>query len=149
MRNCADAVASLNRPLHGAGLKLLPVPADDAHSDCIASVLPALATTHWLFRGAEGDAYADPPARPERSILHDGAHEDLFEAERCRFFRAGLRAPGCRSMPMRRARALILGCAIGEEPSGPRRSRNRLACCRVGAGYKNNTKTDDFNQRRQ
>ncbi len=138
--NCAHEIASLIDPFDGLGLKLLPT-ADDAHSERIGSVLIAHGDSALVFRGTEGEAYADPQQRPAIEYFCEGAHETLFEAEPVPVVPSG---PRCSRLPgqadAKSTARWIRDALSGREPLPPPIT-NLLACCLYGAGY-----TDDFNQ---
>jgi anthranilate phosphoribosyltransferase len=138
--NCAHAVASLVDPFDGLGLKLLPTH-DDAQSVRIGSVLLGQGDCALLFRGAEGEAYADPQQRPAIEYFCDGRRQMLFEAEPVPVYSNGprsLRLPG--HADAKSTARWIRDALAGREPLPPPIT-NLLACCLFGAGY-----TDDFNQ---
>ena len=138
--NCAHAVASLVDPFDGAGLKLLPT-ANEAQSECIGSVVLAHGDSALLFRGAEGEAYADPQQRPAIEYFNDGGHQTLFEAEPLPVAPSGLRGSRLPGHADAKSTARWIREALsGKEPLPPPIT-NLLACCLFGAGY-----TDDFNQ---
>lgn len=138
--NCAHSVASLIDPFDGLGLKLLPA-ADDAHSERIGGVLAAHGDNALLFRGAEGEAYADPLQRPAIEYFSDGTHETLFEAEPLPTVPSTLRSSRLPEHADAKSTARWIRDALsGKEPLPPPIT-NLLACCLFGAGY-----TDDFNQ---
>ncbi|CAM9748629.1 unnamed protein product [Phaeothamnion confervicola] len=136
--NCAHAIAGLIDPFDGLGLKLMPTD-DDLQSEKVGSVLLAHGDCALLFRGAEGEAYADPLRRPAIEYFNDGAHQTLFEAE------PASALPGRSSRLPEHADAKstarwISDALSGKEPLPPPIT-NLLACCLFGTGY-----TDDFNQ---
>jgi len=138
--NCAHAVASLIDPFDGAGLKLLPT-ACDAQSECVGGVLLRHGDSALLFRGAEGEAYADPQQRPAIEYFDDGTHEMLFEAEPLPVVPSALRSSRLPEHADAKNTARWIRDALsGKEPLPPPIT-NLLACCLFGAGY-----TDDFNQ---
>ena len=138
--NCAHAVASLIDPFDGHGLKLLPT-ADDAQAGRIGSVLLGHGDSALLFRGAEGEAYADPQQRPAIEYFNGGAHETLFEAEPLPVIPSSLRSSRLPEHADAKNTARWIRDALsGKEPLPPPIT-NLLACCLFGAGY-----TDDFNQ---
>ncbi len=138
--NCAHPVGALIDPFDGMGLKLLPT-ADDAQSECIGGVLVEHGDSALLFRGAEGEAYADPQQRPAIEYFSDGAHQTLFEAEQLPSHPSGLRSSRLPGHADAKSTARWIRDALsGKEPLPPPIT-NLLACCLFGAGY-----TDDFNQ---
>jgi len=138
--NCAHEIASLVDPFDGLGLKLLPT-ADDAQSARIGSVLIGHGDSALLFRGAEGEAYADPQRRPAIEYFNDSGHQTLFEAEPLPAAPGGLRSSRLPEHADAKTTARWIRDALsGKEPLPPPIT-NLLACCLFGAGY-----TDDFNQ---
>lgn len=138
--NCAHAVANLIDPFDGLGLKLLPT-ADDTQSERFGAVLIRHGDSALLFRGAEGEAYADPQQRPAIEYFNDGTHETLFEAEPTPVVPSGLRSSRLPEHADAKSTARWIRDALsGKEPLPPPIT-NLLACCLFGAGY-----TDDFNQ---
>lgn len=138
--NCAHAVASLMDPFDGLGLKLLPAE-DDAQCDRIGSVIAAHGDNALLFRGTEGEAYADPQQRPAIEYFSDGTHETLFEAESPPILACGPRNSRLPEHADAKSTARWIGDALaGREPLPPPIT-NLLACCLFATGY-----TEDFNQ---
>lgn len=80
LRNSAHSLVKMLDPFHGDSLLL----AAATHPDYIAlmrGVLSRFGTHALLFRGCEGEPFANPKRRPAMEYLHEGLCDALFDAE--------------------------------------------------------------------
>lgn len=80
LRNSAHSLVKMLDPFRGDSLLL----AAATHPDYIAlmrGVLNRFGTRALLFRGCEGEPFANPKRRPGMEYLHDGVCDVLFDAE--------------------------------------------------------------------
>jgi anthranilate phosphoribosyltransferase len=137
--NCAHHVARLADPFGGEALKLVPV-SDDAEGESFASALTMQQEHALLFRGTEGEAYADPLQRPAITYFRPGERATLFGAEAVPAAAHGASDQAPEQAQAKRA-ARWITLALGGKVSMPPPMANLLACCLYGAGV-----AQDFHQ---
>jgi anthranilate phosphoribosyltransferase len=109
----------------------------DADLPGMADLLVALGGRALLFRGCEGEAFADPQRRPEMNFYHDGKCERICEAQAMTTL-----ASDAPPLEARACSVWIRGVLAGRV-NLPLPLRNQLAACLYAAAY-----TADLNQAR-
>jgi len=136
VRSCAHTVAKLIDPFDGAGLCVVGV----THPHYLESgrgVFLASGARGLIFRGTDGESFANPRKRPRMEYFADGRAEVLFEAEHTT-------TEGTADLPQdieaKPTAAYIRSVLAGRAPV-PLPIANQIACCLYGTGF-----AADFNQ---
>jgi anthranilate phosphoribosyltransferase len=136
LRNCAHTVVKLIDPFGSGSLCVVGV-THPHYLEAGRSVLLATGERGLIFRGTDGESFANPRKRPRIEYLTDGQAEVLFEAEHT--------APDelvevPQDIDARTTATYIRNVLEGRAPlSLP--IANQLACCFHGTGF-----AADFNQ---
>ncbi|MDR3351419.1 MAG: DNA-binding protein YbiB [Zoogloeaceae bacterium] len=80
VRSCAHSLAKLFDPFRGEGI-LLAQATHPAFLEHMRNILMTRERRAILFRGTEGEPYANPLRRPALELIRDGGCRILFEAE--------------------------------------------------------------------
>jgi len=136
LRNCAHTVAKLLDPFGGGSVGVIGV----THPRCLETgrgVFLATGERGLVFRGTDGESFANPRKRPRIEYLAEGRSEILFEAEH-----TGPDAQGDapQAIAARATAAHVRNVLAGRVPV-PLPIANQLACCLYATGF-----AADFNQ---
>ncbi|MGE5493202.1 MAG: DNA-binding protein YbiB, partial [Actinomycetota bacterium] len=80
VRNSAHSLVKMLDPFQGQGV-LMAAATHPAFIDLMRDMLTADGRRALLFRGTEGEPFANPKRRPRLEYIHDGQCDLLFEAE--------------------------------------------------------------------
>ncbi|MBS1191030.1 MAG: anthranilate phosphoribosyltransferase [Rhodocyclaceae bacterium] len=80
LRNSAHSLVKMLDPFPGNGV-LMATATHPAFIDLMRDMLTVDGTRSLLFRGTEGEPFANPKRRPRLEYIHDGQCDTLFEAE--------------------------------------------------------------------
>jgi len=136
LRNSAHSLVKMLDPFQGEAV-LMAAATHPAFLDLMRDVILAEGRRSLLFRGTEGEPFANPKRRPRLEYLCDGQSQILFEAEH----------DSLRSLPSLPEEADAPSTAqwirrlLDEHLPLPSPLANQLACCLYACGY-----AADFNQ---
>lgn len=136
LRNSAHSLVKMLDPFKGGGLLLAAATHPD-YLDMMRDVLASLGVHALLFRGTEGEPFANPKRRPRLEYLHDTSCDILFEAEHDSLKALPHLPEGCDAKSTVEWMRRVLSGDIALPPP----IANQLACCLYATGY-----ADDFNQ---
>ena len=136
LRNSAHSLVKMLDPFNGEGV-LLAAATHPAYLDAMRDVLSSLGQRALLFRGTEGEPYANPKRRPCIEHLHDSCCEVLFEAEHDSLKSLPHLPDGCDAKSTAEWMRRVLSGSIGL----PLPVANQLACCLLASGH-----SSDLNQ---
>jgi anthranilate phosphoribosyltransferase len=125
LRSCAHTVAKLIDPFDGAGLCVVGV----THPHYLESgrgVFLATGARGLVFRGTDGESFANPRKRPRIEYLADGRAEVLFDAEHSTAEDVAELPQDIEAKP---TAAYVQRVLDGRAPIA-----NQLACCLYGTG---------------
>jgi anthranilate phosphoribosyltransferase len=129
LRSCAHTVAKLIDPFDGAGLCVVGV----THPHYLESgrgVFLATGARGLVFRGTDGESFANPRKRPRIEYLADGRAEVLFDAEHSTAEDVAELPQDIEAKP---TAAYVQRVLDGRAPVPPPIA-NQLACCLYGTG---------------
>ncbi len=136
VRNSAHSLVKMLDPFRGEGVVMAPA-THPAFLDLMRQVLAEGGGRALLFRGTEGEPFANPKRRPRLDYIHDGTCDTLFEAER-----DSLKAlPSLPEAADAATTANWTRRVLDNHLPLPQPIANQLACCLYASGY-----ADDFNQ---
>ncbi len=136
LRNCAHTVVKLIDPFGGGSVCVVGV-THPHYLDAGRGVLLAARERGLIFRGTDGESFANPRKRPRIEYLYDGQSDVLFEAEHVS---PDARADSPQDIEARATAAYIRNVLEGRAPL-PMPIANQLACCLYATGF-----AADFNQ---
>jgi anthranilate phosphoribosyltransferase len=136
LRNCAHTVVKLIDPFGGGSLCVVGV-THPHYLETGRAVVLATGERCLIFRGTDGESFANPRKRPRIDYLADGHAEVLFEAEHTAPEEL-VEVP--QDIEARATAAHIRNVLEGRAPL-PLPIANQLACCLYGTGF-----AADFNQ---
>lgn len=136
LRNCAHTVVKLIDPFGGGSVCVVGV-THPHYLDAGRGVLLAVRERGLMFRGTDGESFANPRKRPRIEYLADGASEVLFEAEH---ISPDARGELPEDIDARTTAMHIRDVLEGRAPL-PMPIANQLACCLYATGF-----AADFNQ---
>lgn len=136
VRNSAHSLVKMLDPFRGEGVVMAPA-THPAFLDLMRQVLAEGGGRALLFRGTEGEPFANPKRRPRLDYIHDGTCDTLFEAER-----DSLKAlPSLPEAADAATTANWTRRVLDNHLPLLQPIANQLACCLYASGY-----ADDFNQ---
>lgn len=136
VRNSSHSLAKLLDPFGGESVMMAAATHPD-FIDLMRDMLLADGARGLLFRGTEGEPFANPKRRPRLEYIHEGECELLFEAEHDSLRTLPNLPEGCDAATTAQwTRRLIDGHLPLPLPIA-----NQLACCLYASGY-----AEDFNQ---
>lgn len=136
VRNSAHSLVKMLDPFRGQGV-LMAAATHPAFIDLMRDMLLAQGSCGLLFRGTEGEPFANPKRRPRLEYVHEGTCDLLFEAEH----------DSLRSLPNlpegadAAVTAQWIRRILDEHLPLPLPIANQLACCLYACGY-----AEDVNQ---
>lgn len=136
VRNSAHSLVKMLDPFRGGGV-LMAAATHPAFIDLMRDMLTPEGGRSLLFRGTEGEPFANPKRRPRLEYLHDGQCDALFDAEH----------DSLRTLPNLpdggdvHQTALWIRRVVDDHLPLPLPIANQLACCLYACGY-----AEDFNQ---
>jgi anthranilate phosphoribosyltransferase len=136
LRNSAHSLVKMLDPFKGNGMLLAAATHPD-YLDTMREVLGARGTRGLLFRGTEGEPYANPKRRPRIEYLHDGNCDILFEAEHDSLKMMPNLPESCDA----KTTTDWIRKVMAGEIALPSPIANQLACCLFASGY-----AEDINQ---
>jgi anthranilate phosphoribosyltransferase len=136
LRNCAHTVVKLMDPFGGGSVCVVGV-THPHYLDAGRGVLIATRERGLMFRGTDGESFANPRKRPRIEYIHDGESEVLFEAEHTS---PDERVDTPQNIEARATATHIRNVLDGRAPL-PMPLANQLACCLYATGF-----AADFNQ---
>ncbi|MCL4799510.1 MAG: DNA-binding protein YbiB [Burkholderiales bacterium] len=136
VRSCAHSVVKLIDPFDGAGVCVVGV-THPHYLETGRGVFLATGARGLLFRGTDGESFANPRKRPRIEHFADGRAEVLFEAEHTA---AAEVADMPQDIAARPTAAYIRNVLDGRAPV-PLPIANQVACCLYASGF-----AADFNQ---
>lgn len=136
LRNSAHSLVKMLDPFKGGGMLLAAATHPD-YLEMMREVLGALGVHGLLFRGTEGEPYANPKRRPRIEHLHEGNCDVLFEAEHDSLKMLPNLPESCDA----RTTADWIRKVMAGELALPSPIANQLACCLFASGY-----AEDINQ---
>jgi anthranilate phosphoribosyltransferase len=129
VRTSAQLVARLLDPLGGASLRAVGI-AEPATLGRVRELFLATGERALVFRGVEGEPFADPRQRPRLELVDDGRAQVLFEQE----LAAVDAAPGVPAARDARTTAAYVRRVLDGVAPIPLPIVNQIACCLYGAG---------------
>ena len=136
LRNSAHSLVKMLDPFKGEGVLLAAATHPD-YIDTMREVIGAIAGRALLFRGTEGEPFANPKRCPRIEYLHDATCETLFAGEH-----NSLKAlPDLPEACDAATTATWMRRVLADEIAIPQPIINQLACCLVACGH-----TEDFPQ---
>jgi anthranilate phosphoribosyltransferase len=136
VRNSAHSLVKMLDPFQGESL-LMAAATHPAFIDLMRDMLTAAGPRSLLFRGTEGEPFANPKRRPRLEYIHDGQCDLMFEAEH-----DSLRAlPNLPEGADAALTAQWIKRVLDNHLPLPLPIANQLACCLYACGY-----AEDFNQ---
>lgn len=136
LRNSAHSLVKMLDPFKGGGMLLAAATHPD-YLEMMREVLGALGVHCLLFRGTEGEPYANPKRRPRIEHLHEGICDVLFEAEHDSLKMLPNLPESCDA----KTTADWIRKVMAGEVALPSPIANQLACCLFASGY-----AEDINQ---
>ncbi|HJW24107.1 MAG TPA: DNA-binding protein YbiB [Rhodocyclaceae bacterium] len=136
VRNSAHSLVKMLDPFQGESV-LMAAATHPAFIDLMRDLLLARDRRGLLFRGTEGEPFANPKRRPRLEYLHDGVCDLLFEAEHDSL-RTLPNLPEGADAPQT---AQWIRRVLDDHLPLPLPIANQLACCLYACGY-----AEDFNQ---
>ncbi len=136
LRNSAHSLVKMLDPFKGRGMLLAAATHPD-YLEMMREVLGVVGAYCLLFRGTEGEPYANPKRRPRIEYLHDGSHDILFEAEHDSLKMLPNLPESCDA----KTTADWIRKVMAGEIALPSPIANQLACCLFASGY-----AEDINQ---
>lgn len=136
VRNSAHSLVKMLDPFQGQGV-LMAAATHPAFIDLMRDMLTADGRRALLFRGTEGEPFANPKRRPRLEYIHEGLCEAMFEAEH-----DSLRTlPNLPEGADAQQTAQWIKRVLDDHLPLPLPIANQLACCLYACGY-----AEDFNQ---
>lgn len=136
VRNSAHSLVKMLDPFQGEAV-LMAAATHPAFIELMRDMLMAEGRRSLLFRGTEGEPYANPKRRPRLEYIHDGQCDLMFEAEH-----DSLRAlPNLPEGADAAFTAQWTRRVLDNHLPLPLPIANQLACCLYACGY-----AEDFNQ---
>lgn len=136
LRNSAHSLVKMLDPFQG-GAVLMAAATHPAFIDLMRDMLLAEGRRGLLFRGTEGEPFANPKRRPRLEYIHEGQGTVLFDAEH-----DSLRSlPNLPDEADAQTTAQWIRRLMDDHLPLPSPIANQLACCLYACGY-----AEDFNQ---
>jgi len=136
LRNCAHTVVKLIDPFGGGSVCVVGV-THPHYLEAGRGVLLAARERGLIFRGTDGESFANPRKRPRIEYVVEGQGEVLFEAEHAS---PEAQADAPKDIEARATALQIRNILEGRAPL-PMPIANQLACCLYATGF-----AADFNQ---